>query len=334
MCLGTSLESCSGTSQQDWWGTGRYTGTLTEDIYSLRTSWHFYLGTSWPCLSRLIPTFFGTSWHTISGTYWHTWPGFYPYLFLGILFKGLSRFIPTLFFGHIIALHRGHLSTIDTIADRIVFTRLHSFTLHSLTLPLEPTLSKTVLHLSHSQPCTYSTDSCTSFGGYHSNCSSAHLTLVAGHGFQLGLLYQITILFLGIRTLASSLIHFLIFGSTLFIIVGGTLLSVSGLVLLLSIISMADYDTSVLAVHFLSVPPLTVHFLAVRFLSVHFLHVHFLGVPVLYVYILTTYVVAPAVVSVLLHQSLSPNSEHSQQTLITNSYIFATWLCTLLIFQT
>ena len=119
-----------------------------DRVYSLRTSWHSYLGTS--CLSCLGSSniFWNILAHHLGNILTYLTRGFYPNLFLGNLFTGLSRFIPTFFFGHIIALHRGHLSTIDTIADRIVFTRLHSLTLHSLTLPVEPTLSKTVLHLS------------------------------------------------------------------------------------------------------------------------------------------------------------------------------------------
>ena len=45
----------------------------------------------------------------------------HPNLFFRNLFTGLSRFIPTLFFGQITAMHRGHFSTMDSNADRIVY---------------------------------------------------------------------------------------------------------------------------------------------------------------------------------------------------------------------
>ena len=48
-----------------------------------------------------------------------------------------------------------------------------------------------------------------------------NLTLIAGHGLQLGLLYHATVLFLGIRTLllVSSLILLLIFSGSLLLVV-------------------------------------------------------------------------------------------------------------------
>ena len=80
----------------------------------------------------------------------------HPNLFLRNLFTGLSRFIPTLFFGQITAMHR--VISAQWIAMQTgLFTRLHPLTFsveqsrtvsvwHSLTLSLELTLSKTVLH--------------------------------------------------------------------------------------------------------------------------------------------------------------------------------------------
>jgi len=75
----------------------------------------------------------------------------HPNLFLRNLFTGLSRFIPTLFFGHITAMHRGHFSTMDSNADRIVFKVASTNILcraitDSFSLTYFDALTKTVLH--------------------------------------------------------------------------------------------------------------------------------------------------------------------------------------------